>query len=1024
VELPIWASLIGGFGVATAIAYMTTPVAIVAARRLAFYDVPFGYKGHKAPTPYLGGAAVMSAFVVALLLAYPASGRTLALLAGVAVMFSLGTVDDRWPISPLVRVVVEFVLGALLSELGHGWHLGAGQPVDATVNGLWVVGVVNAFNLFDNMDGAASTMAIVASAGTCGLALFAHDFWAATGSIALCGACLGFLPHNLARPARIFLGDGGSLPLGFAVAVLAASAAGTAEPSLLALLTGLLLVGVPALDTCLVVVSRRRRGISILTAGRDHLTHRTRQRMRTARRVALVLGGAQAIVSALVIVATRADSAAVVYVVLGVVVCAAAAIVGLEEHVAPVSRVGGADGSATALKPAVARQDTGSSVVHRRDPRAPSPGWTNRIAMLSLALLGLGAGLSPLFSGFYSATAWVPIGLVLVIAAAAAAVVRPPRVTLPVVLALTGLAGLGLWSLLSTSWARAVEAATVDANRWLAYAALLLLLLVLTRSRRHGALLLIAAGVGIAAVGGTVLVRMLGSDPNALFVAGRLNLPLGYINGEGCVFAMGCWLSLALAERRQPLLAGVGAAATVAMASLALLSQSRGAAIATFAAVIVVLVVVPGMRRRTLALAVVAAGVAAASGPVLDVYSMGQTTLSPSVAHSAAGAVLIYSALAGLAWGLISALGLAIQRRGNRPSALLRRAATVLTVVIIAAPVIAGIARLPSIERTVSNQWHAFVDLSVSTTASSTTTQTRLLSGAGNRYDYWRVAWHVFKSHPVAGVGAGNYTAYYFEQRRTEEAIQNPHSIELQTLSELGIVGALLLALLVGGVGLGAWRLCRSARHSTIDRTLIVAAVGVAFVWLVDTSGDWMHLLPGVTAIALAAAVVLLRGGDDTPTATREARPRRLPLRGLAGAAAVAFVLVVCGASLLRAELVQRFLDSAQSELGSHPASAILNAQRALRLDGENLNAYYIEAAGQARFDRAAAARSELLAAAHEDPQDFVTWVLLGDLEVRLRDFRSAQRFYGTARTLDPNDPAVSELAADPAGAVSSGSQG
>jgi tetratricopeptide (TPR) repeat protein len=206
----------------------------------------------------------------------------------------------------------------------------------------------------------------------------------------------------------------------------------------------------------------------------------------------------------------------------------------------------------------------------------------------------------------------------------------------------------------------------------------------------------------------------------------------------------------------------------------------------------------------------------------------------------------------------------------------------------------------------------------------------------------------------------------------------------------------------------------------------MVGAAGTAVVWLVDTSGDWMQLLPGVTAIALAAAAVLLRGADDTPTAarTRDARAPRLPLRDLAGAAAVAFVLVVGGASLLRAELVQRFLDSAQSELGTRPASAILNAQRALRLDGENLNAYYVEAAGQARFDRAAAARSTLLAAAHQDPQDFVTWVLLGDLEVRLRDVRSARSFYGTAHRLDPNDPTVSELATDPASAVSSGSSG
>ncbi|HWE08218.1 MAG TPA: O-antigen ligase family protein [Solirubrobacteraceae bacterium] len=999
---------------------MTTPVAILTARRLAFYDVPFGYKGHRTPTPYLGGAAVTTAFVVALLLLFPASARSLALIGGVGVMFALGTIDDRRNVSPLARVIVEFLLGASLSALGHGWHLGAGRELDAVVNGIWIVAIVNAFNLFDNMDGAASTMAIVASAGTCILAWLIHDVWAATASAALCGACLGFLPHNLSKPAKIFLGDGGSMPLGFIVAVLTASAARRAEPSLLALLTGLLLVGVPALDTTLVIVSRRRRGISILTGGQDHLTHRTRRRMQTARRVALVLGSTQAAVSALVIVATRDGSVAVVYVALGFVICAATAIVGLENQVAATADARRDESGVGTLEPA--RAGGGASWPSRvTAAQLGRSRWLSGSAIALLAVVGLGAGLSPLFSAYYSATAWVPIGLGLVVAAAAAAIVRPPRMTLPVGLALIGIAGLGLWSLLSTTWAQAVEQAMVDANRWLAYAALLMLLLVLMRSRRRAVILLAAAGVGIAVVGATVLVRMLGSDPAQLFEGGRLNLPLGYINGEGCVFAMGCWFSLALAERRQPVLAGVGAAATVAMASLALLSQSRGAAIASFGAVLIALLMVPGIRRRTLALVVIAAGVVAASGPLLSVYSTGQTAVAASVAHSAAIAVIESAALAGVVWGLISALAPAIERGGERSASVLGRGATVLTILAIAVPVVVGIVRFRSIEHTASAQWHAFVNLSDSSAASSpSATQTRLLSGAGNRYDYWRVAWHVFESHPIVGVGAGNYTASYYRLRRTPEAIQNPHSIELQTLSELGVLGTLLLAMLVAGVVLGALKLRRIARTSALDRTLMVAATGAAVVWFVDTSGDWMHLLPGVTAIGLAGAAVLCRTHESvTPPA---AYTRKVTLRALAGAAAVAFALVVSGASLLRSELVQRYLSSAQVALRRDPGSAIVNAQRALRLDGANLDAYYIEAAGQARFNRAASARSALLAAARQDPQDFVTWVLLGDLEVRLRDFAAAEHYYTRAHALDPTDQSVSRLAADPAGALASGS--
>jgi O-antigen ligase len=647
-------------------------------------------------------------------------------------------------------------------------------------------------------------------------------------------------------------------------------------------------------------------------------------------------------------------------------------------------------------------------------------------------VLGLGAGISPFFAGYYDNAVWLPIGLGLTLAAAAAAIVRPPRVTLPTVLAFAGIAGLGLWSLLSASWAHGVEAATVVANRWLTYAALLLLALVVARTRRQATLLLAAAGVGLAVVGATVLIRMLGSDPAALFLAGRLNAPLGYINGEGCAFAMACWFGLALAERRQPLVAGLGAGATVALACLTLLSQSRGAAIASFVAILVGLAVIPGARRRLLALAVIAAGVAVASSAVLNVYSTGQAgTVSASVAHHAAFAILASAAAAAVVWALVVGLGNAVENRGPRPAAQLSRVATGLAIVILVVPVAAALVRSASIERTVRHQWNAFVHLS---DVGSSTSQTRLLSGAGNRYDYWRIAWHAFTAHPLIGVGAGNYTESYYRQRQTQEAIENPHSLELQTLSELGLVGAVLLALSLAGVAVGVLRTRLAARASPAARTTMVAATGAAVVWLLDTSGDWMHLLPGVSAVALVAAAVLCQGGEygvaggqrrsAIGARTGAAIRPRGSAGALLGASVVAFALAVGGASLLRAGLVSVYLSDARSELATRPANAIVDAGRALRLDGANLDAYYVKAAGEARFDQAAAARATLLSAAREDPQAFVTWTLLGDLEVRLRDFGAARTFYGRARVLDPNDPTIAALAANPASALTPGRRG
>lgn len=122
-------------------------------------------------------------------------------------------------------------------------------------------------NLMDDLDGAASTVTAGSAAGIGTLALAEGDTGLAAVAFALCGACVGFLPYNLADPARIFLGDGGSMPLGMLIAGLAMGAAGHAGLDGSALLTAGLLAGLAILDTTLVTVSRWRRHVSLLTGG-------------------------------------------------------------------------------------------------------------------------------------------------------------------------------------------------------------------------------------------------------------------------------------------------------------------------------------------------------------------------------------------------------------------------------------------------------------------------------------------------------------------------------------------------------------------------------------------------------------------------------------------------------------------------------------------------------------------------------------------------------------------------------------
>ncbi len=1001
-----------GLALAVAATYAATPVAIKVAGRFDFYDKPAGYKGHERPTPYLGGAAVMAGFVIALLVTAGDWEKTMPLIAGVALLWAVGTVDDRRPVSPMLRVLIELALAALMWAVGLGWNLHMGGAVDLALTCVWVLGVVNAFNLFDNMDGAASTMALVVSAGAALVGIVRADVWLAVGAASLGGACLGFLPRNVSRPARIFLGDGGSMPLGFAVAVLVMAAARTSAVAWQSLLVALLLVAVPALDTSLVIVSRRRRGVSMLTGGRDHLTHRTRRFLPSARAVALSLGGLQAVVSVTAVLAIQGGTSFLVISAVLYVLAGACAIAALETQTVEEFGV----------------EPQGVLATGAFSGGFPSP------AIACLLVLGVGTGLSPFFFAYYDAGVWVPIGLGLTLACAVGVIARPRRPSGPAALVVGGLLGLGVWSLCSTAWAESVENAVVSGNRWLAYGALLLLMLVLARSERRSALLLGAAGLGVVAVAISVLARLLGGDPATLFLGGRLNSPLGYINGEGCLFVIGFWLCWAVAESRRALLAGPAAGTATLMACLALLSQSRGTALAMLGSLVVVVALAPGRTRRVYGLLVVAAAVALAASDLLHVYEHTVAGSVPATVGHAAGRAALLAALGvGVVWtALVAAWELVPSANGagsrvGKGDTRIGTAGSWLLVVpaVLALALAAGSAH--RIDHDARQQWHEFTHLDVSAVTPSAG-QSRLLSGGGNRYDYWRIAWHLWEEHPLLGVGAGNYPRPYYELRSTTEDIQQPHSVELQSLSELGLVGALLLAALIAGVGWGALRMRRAAARSPLSRALMVGGLGAFVAWLAQTSVDWMHLLPGLTAIAIAGAAVLVRprrrpneaaarGNEASASVVGHHLPSSRTAAALSAAAVLA-TLVIAGASLSRQGLADLYRTHAQNELEARPAAALSDANRSLSIDSDAAETYYVKASALAHFNQGPAAQAALRQALTHEPGNFVTWALLGDIAVRERRLGQAKRDYTRAHRLNPRDVTLRKLAADPAAAL------
>jgi UDP-GlcNAc:undecaprenyl-phosphate GlcNAc-1-phosphate transferase len=292
--LPSELQLATAFALSLVAALVLVPVAMRIAVRTDFVDVPGGYKGHARTTPYLGGAAVCLSVAAALFISGAVTSRYAALFVWAFVLFVVGTVDDRRNLNPLIRLVVEAGAAVALWNYGLGWAVFGSDVPDIALTILWIVGLVNAFNLMDNMDGAASTVAGISAAGVAALGAVNGDTALAVVGASVAGACVGFLRYNLAKPARIFLGDGGSMPLGFVIAGAVMASPGTQTFGWSAILALAPMVGLPILDTTLVVISRRRAGRPVLSGGRDHLTHRLRAMLGSVRAVVISLAAVQA----------------------------------------------------------------------------------------------------------------------------------------------------------------------------------------------------------------------------------------------------------------------------------------------------------------------------------------------------------------------------------------------------------------------------------------------------------------------------------------------------------------------------------------------------------------------------------------------------------------------------------------------------------------------------------------------------------------------------------------------------------
>ncbi|NJP07924.1 MAG: undecaprenyl/decaprenyl-phosphate alpha-N-acetylglucosaminyl 1-phosphate transferase [Chloroflexaceae bacterium] len=318
---------------------VVTPMARRAALRVGVVSVPRSRDMHITPVPLLGGAAIYAGFVAALFFFGERDHirEIISILLGATLISIFGLADDRWGLSPLAKMVGQILAGCVLLIGGVHVTLLPDQPfINWAVTLFWVVGITNALNFLDNMDGLSGGIATVAAAFFLLLAAMNEPRQVLVGAMAaaLIGACVGFLRYNL-NPATIFMGDTGSLFLGFILASLAIKLRFPSNVVLVTWMVPLFVLGVPLFDTTLVVVSRIRRGVNpFTTPGKDHLSHRFVALGMTRREAVLtcyLLGGSSGMIGTYLTQATITEA----YLVAGMTVLAVLAALAWLEYICP-----------------------------------------------------------------------------------------------------------------------------------------------------------------------------------------------------------------------------------------------------------------------------------------------------------------------------------------------------------------------------------------------------------------------------------------------------------------------------------------------------------------------------------------------------------------------------------------------------------------------------------------------------------------------------------------------------------------
>jgi UDP-GlcNAc:undecaprenyl-phosphate GlcNAc-1-phosphate transferase len=256
------------------ISFIATPLLRKLASSIDFVDNPERRKLHATPMPMLGGLAIYFGMVSAAVMTNTRMHtEMMGIISGATIVTLFGLWDDRYGMRPLVKLGGQALATLILITAGIQVTLFSTPVFNVILTFLWVLGISNALNLLDNMDGLAAGITAVISGFFLVLAVVEGLGVVSTLAAAMLGACVGFLYYNF-NPATLFMGDAGSLLVGFILAVLGIKLTFAGRPQDVTWMIPIILLGLPIFDTTLVIISRLRRGTPVYQGGKDHTSHR------------------------------------------------------------------------------------------------------------------------------------------------------------------------------------------------------------------------------------------------------------------------------------------------------------------------------------------------------------------------------------------------------------------------------------------------------------------------------------------------------------------------------------------------------------------------------------------------------------------------------------------------------------------------------------------------------------------------------------------------------------------------------